>query len=303
MKYNMHRSITYLRLIIASVFILSLASCEKEVHINLGTTPPKVVVQGQIETGLVPLVALTSTVSFFANVDLGTLQNSFLHDAHVTVADGTNTITLKEYSVDTGTNYKFYFYSVDSSNIMIGQVGKTYTLSVTYSGTTYTAIAKIPNPKGIDSMWFDVPEFSGTKTPPTARQLFVNYTDPDTTGDCVRYFTKRNDQEYYPSGIFSDEVVNGKTITKIGLVGGYQSSSEPQNRDSLIYFFPGDTVTLKWCSIDKGVYNFWNSLEFAQNAVGNPFSSPINPVSNVSNGGLGVWSAYGSKFTTLVVPN
>jgi hypothetical protein len=53
--------------------------------------------------------------------------------------------------------------------------------------------------------------------------------------------------------------------------------------------------------IDKGVYTFWNTYAFAQRAVGNPFSSPINVKTNISNGALGIWAGYGSSFDTLVV--
>ena len=303
MKYCLRIITNNVRLIIAAIFLLGTASCQREVHIDLGTTPPKVVIQGQIENGMPPFVVVSSTISFFSSVDLGTLEKSFLHDAHITVSDGSKTITLKEYSIDTGTNNKFYVYSIDSSNIMLGELGKMYSLSVTYGGTTYTSVTKIPFPKGVDSMWVDVPESVRDKTPKTARELFVNYTDPDSLGDYVRCFTKRNKQQFYPDALFTDEIVNGKPINKIGLLAGYpeSSSSTTVNRDSLIYFFPGDTVTLKWSSIDKGVYKFWNSVEFAKNATGNPFSSPINLVSNITNGGLGVWAGYGNSVRTLVV--
>ncbi len=299
------RSTSQLLLIISFAFIIVLASCEKEVHINLGSTPDRVVVQGQIETGQPPYVVLTSTISFFSNVDLGTLEKSFLHKANIKVSDGSKTVTLREYSLDTGTSNKYYVYSIDTSNLianfMVGQVGKSYSLTVTYNGQTYSSVTTVPRPKGVDTMWFAPPEFQGRKTPDSAMQLFVNYTDPDTPGNYVRYFTQRNSGQFFPVGIFSDEVVNGKKVSNIGLFAGYDNGTKV-NGDSLRYFYPGDSVTLKWCEIDKAVYNFWNSYDFAINSVGNPFSSPINLVTNISNGGLGVWAGYGSAITTLVVP-
>lgn len=307
MKHAYNTLIKYKYAIVAIFFMAGISSCQKEVHINLDSAPPKVVVEGAIESGLPPYVVLTSTIGFFSNVDLSTLQNSFLHDAHVTVSDGNQTITLKEYALDTGVNNKFYVYSIAPGDTMVGQLTKTYTLSITYNGTTYTATTTIPNPKSVDSMWFDEPEFKRDKTPATAKELFVNYTDPDTIGDYVRCFTKRTGQQmYYPSAVFSDEIVNGKLISKISILAGYPedaATSDNVNRDSLIYFFPGDTVTLKWSFIDKAVYKFWNSVEFAKSSVGNPFSSPINPITNISNGGLGVWAGYGNTFRTLIVPN
>ena len=103
--------VTRLRLLITGLFIISLASCQKEVHINLGTSPTQLVVEGQIETGQPPYVILTSTLSFFSNVDLSSLEKSFIHGANVQVSDGSKTITLKEYTIDTGSSNKFYIYS------------------------------------------------------------------------------------------------------------------------------------------------------------------------------------------------
>ncbi len=283
------------------LLMLSLASCEKEVSINLASSPPQVVVQGGIETNGPPYVILTSTVGFFSKVDLATLENSFLHDAKIEISDGNRTITLKEYSFDTGTAFKYYVYSIDSSNLMLGENGKTYELKITYGGKTYTSATKIPTPQGFDTMWFETPLFAGDNTPDSALQLFVNYSDPDTLGDFVRCFTQRGNDAFFPSTNFSDEIVNGKTINNIGLAAGFQNDGSNRNRDSLIYFFPGERVTLKWCAIDKGVYDFWNTLDFAKNAVGNPFSSPINPTSNIKNGAVGVWGGYGVYSKTVIV--
>jgi hypothetical protein len=296
----------HLSLITALIFITTLVSCQKEVHINLGTASSHVVVQGAIETGYPPYVILTSTVSFFSQVDLTTLQNSFIHNATVKVTGGGKTIMLKEYSIDTGINNKVYVWSVDTTNlvlgnIMLGQVDSFYTLTITSNGQTYTSTTKIPSPKGIDSMWFAPPVFHNSKTPANALQMFVNYTDPDTPGNYVQYFTQRDGGLFYRSQIFSDELVNGKLVKNIALFAGF-AATEHANGDSLSYFYPGEKVTLKWCEIDKNVYNFWNSLGYASNATGNPFASPINVQTNISNGGVGVWQGLGSTFTTLVVP-
>lgn len=285
--------------------LVTLSSCQKEVHIDLGTSPTQLVVQGVIETDAPPYVILTSTIGFFSKIDLGTLQNSFIHGAVVTVSDDSTTVTLREYTIDTGNNNHFYVYSLDTANLsqlMFGRVGKFYKLSITYNGSTYTSVTKIPTPKGVDSLWFAAPTFTSPKTPDSAVELFANYTDPDTMGNYVRYFTKRNNELYYASGIFDDGLVNGKHISNIDLYAGYDDSTNV-NGDSLRYFYPGDTVTLKWCEIDKGVYDFWNTYQFASNAIGNPFSSPINIKSNISNGALGVWCGYGTVITTKVVPH
>lgn len=286
------------------VFIVTLISCEKEVHISMSSSPSQIVVQGGVETGLPPYVFLTSTINFFATVDLSTLEKSFIHGAVITVSDGSRTIPLREYSFDTGTMAKFYIYTIDTANLpgfMIGEPSKFYTLSITYDGKTYTSITKIPTPKAIDSMWFAEPLFKTPRTPDSAKQLFANFTDPDTPGNYVRYYTKRNSEDFFASDQFNDEVVNGAPLTNIPLYAGFPNYGEAVNADSLRYFYKGDTVTLKWSAIDKKVYNFWNSFAYARNALGNPFASPINLQTNMTNGALGIWAGYGSTEMTLVV--
>lgn len=301
-----HKNFRSAAISITVLFSLILFSCEKEVHINLGTSPSAPVVQGAIENGLPPYVFLTSTIGFFSTIDLAKVEASFLHGAVIKVSEGTKTITLREYSFDTGKNgNKFYVYSVDTTlpftDGMIGEPGKIYNLTITYDGKTYTSSTKIPNLKGIDTMWFDVPIFKRSTTPDSAKQIFVNFSDPDTLGNYARYFTRRNNEQFIASEQYDDQVVNGKKLTQIPLYGGLVRNKD-MNEDSLRFFFPGERVTVKWCQIDKGVYNFWNTFAFAQNAQGNPFSSPINVQSNITNGALGVWAGYGSDTITVVVP-
>ena len=279
------------------------SSCEKEVHINLQSEASQIVVQGTIENGQPPIVLINSTFGFFSSIDFSTFQNSSIHGAVVTVSDGTKTVTLKEYTIDTLSGNKFYAYSLDTANpanILIGELGKFYTLNITYNGKSYSAFTKIPVPKALDSIWLGPPVLSRKGTPANAIEMFGKYTDPDTIGNYVRYFTRHNSHDQFlAGGVFTDELVNGKTISDVDLFAGFVEDGNA-NSDSLSYFYPGDTIALKWCEIDKGVYDFWNTYEFAVRSVGNPFSSPINAKSNMTNGALGVWAGYGSVISTIV---
>lgn len=308
---NFFTSRTLKLLSLAIIILVLYSSCEKQINLNLSTGPATLVVEAEIETNLPPFVVLTNSMGFFSSIDFSTLQNSFVHKdkATVTVSDGTKTITLKEYAIDTGNNSKFYIYSVDTTgginpnNVMIGQVNKFYTLTINYNGQTYTSVTKIPTPKPVDSMWYAPNTSTNPKVPTDAMLLYANYSDPDTPGNYVRYFTKRNHEPFYGAdNVFTDEVINGNKVSSIRLALGNNNAPNPNNNfDSSRYLFPGDTIILKWCMIDRGVYDFWNTYAFAQQAVGNPFSSPINVKSNISNGALGVWAGYGSSFDTLII--
>lgn len=293
--------------VIALLGMVLYASCEKEVNVNLSTGVPKLVVDGQIETNGYPFVVLTKSVGYFSKIDLSVIENSFVHGAVVKVSDGITTIQLKEYPLDTGLNgaNKFYIYTVDtadaSSLAFKGVSERTYTLTIEHEGKTYSSVTKIPEVKGLDSVWFRKPK----GTPPIAASMlmFVKYSDPDTPGNYARYFTRRNSELFLPgsSSVFEDDIVNGITIDSLQIEAGYDRSKEP-NRDSSGYFFMNDTVTLKWCAIDRGVYNFFNTLDYATGTVGNPFASPTSVTTNIKGGALGIWAGYGSWYVTKVVP-
>lgn len=290
-----------------SVFFFS--SCEKEVHISLPAGNTSLVVNGQIETGLPPYVVLTRSIGYFSKVDLKTLEGSFIHDAVVTVSDGARTFRLREYPFDStsgSSTVHFYLYSTDIDDPdainFFGEPGKTYQLNIEWEGKTYTSFTKIPVTQPVDSI-VAVPPDSKPAKAPTALQLIVYYSDPDTPGNAVRYFTRRNREPFYPgpNSVFDDAVINGSKNGKYPIQVG-SSGTDIDFTDSTGYVFPGDTVTLKWAGIDRGVYNFFVAYEYAVGTIGNPFASPINVPSNVNNGALGIWAGYGATYTTLIIP-
>ena len=276
----------------------------------MSSGPTQLVVNGQIELGLPPFVALTRSIGFFSKVDLQTLQNSFVHDAVVRVSNGSKEVTLHEYKFDStsrGTTASLYVYSIDitepASQDFLGEANRSYTLTITTpDGVTYTSTTKIPNPKPVDSIVAVTPREKPQKAP-TAMQLIVYYSDPDTPGNAVRYFTRRNSEPFYPgpNSVFDDQIVNGTRNAQYPLQAG-SARNNIDFSDSTGYIFRGDTVTLKWAAIDRGVFNFYTTYEYAIGTVGNPFASPINVQSNVSNGALGIWAGYGSTYTTIVIP-
>lgn len=301
---RLHSSIKYLFLLAAS---LILASCEKEVKFNLKSEASKLVVEGVIETGMPPLVRLSKSIGFFSKIDLQTLSDAYVHQAEITVSDGSQTVALKEYHLTQG-SISLYFYSVDTASqqalLFIGTPGKTYQLSIKYGGKTYQSQTSIPFPKPLDSIWAVAPPASEMpKDYPDSRLLYAQYTDPDTPGNRIRYFTKRNSGPFLPAfySVYDDEIINGTTI-QIQMPAGYQKM-DTFNLQTYGYFYKGDTVVVKWCSIDKNVFNFWRTLEYSYGATGNPFSTPVEVSTNISGGALGVWAGYGATYDTLVISN
>ncbi len=291
---------------IIGIVLVSLLACEKEVDIDLGNNAPaKIVIEGGIENNTPPFVIITKSIGYFSTIDLNTLQNSYVHNAKVTVSDGTTVYPLKEYEIDTaGTGNKFYAYSIDTSQgFLLGQFEKFYSLRVEVEGQVYEATTKIPIPTSLDSVLSFYPESREgiVDVGPDARLLKIYFTDPDTPGNFIRYYTQRNGEPFYPaqSSVFSDEIINGAPFNAEFPLGEPYSSLK--SFDSLGIAFVGDTVTLRWSAIDKQTYDFWSQYEYSLVTLGNPFASPIRVKSNISNGALGVWAGYGSIYTTIVL--
>lgn len=286
-------------LFLASFFI----SCEKVVKLDLGTGNTSLVIEGEIENDRPPFVVITKSFGFFSKVDLSTLEGNFVHDAIVIISDGTQTDTLKEYILDSS-GVKFSVYTIDTAtlgNAFLGEFNKSYKLSVTYEGKTYEATTKIPSLVPVDSFYggpLNDPRTFST-TPEDAVSLFINVKDPDTTGNYFRYYTSRNDEPYYPVDIASAEELgsNGEYLPNIQIGFGYP----PSLPDSAAEAYPrrGDSITLKWSAIDRNVYEFWKTYQFAINVIGNPFASPTNLPTNFSNGALGIWAGYGSAYIKI----
>ena len=99
------------------------------------------------------------------------------------------------------------------------------------------------------------------------------------------------------NSVYDDQVIDGNTYTVI-LPQGINKNDIPKADSN--FFKRGDTVTLKFCNIERKVYKFWSTWEFAQQSIGNPFAQPNKVLGNVSNGALGVFCGYASWYGTKV---
>jgi hypothetical protein len=285
-------------LIILSVFFFS---CEKDINFNLKYAEPVVVVDAQVENGQAPVVALSKSLSFFSAISAEILANSFIHNADITISNGTLTHKLKEYTVPVGNGYFISYYSIDSSNLataFVGEFNKQYNLTIKVDGKIYTSSTTIPAlTKVFDSLW--------TKPAPpnvdtSKRLLLVRAIDPPGLGNYIRYYTKKNSERFLPgfNSVFNDEIVDGTTYQGQVDPGVDRNLPAPTGDDK--FFARGDTISFKLSNIDKSSFNFWNTWEFNQQSIGNPFSQPGKVIGNISNGALGAFCGYASQVGTII---
>lgn len=274
--------------------IVLMNSCEKNVNIQIPTSQEQLVVEGYIETGLPPYLLLTKTSDYYSTFYLDSLVSLFVHDAVVKVSDGSNTITLTEFSVDTfGTSISAYV-----GFGMVGEVGKTYTLTIEAEGKTISSITTIPQVYPLDSIWY---EPDSDESNDSLVKLMCRYTDPPQLGQYIRYFTDVNNGGFFPgyNSVFEDNFINGTTFD-------FPLDRGVNRNDSIAFknyglFKKGDTITVKWSGIDYASFDFWRTMEYELGGQGSPFAAPVIIQTNIT-GGQGIWCGYSSSFKTLIVP-
>lgn len=301
------------------VFTVFSQACEKVIEIDVPAGEPKLVIEGRVENGQAPVVFVTTTRGFFEPTSLQDYANSFVDDAEVTVngielaricSDELPEDLLPIFEESTGipadqaAGLGICGYVGLSPNL-IGEENTTYRLEVHARDQVLTSAAHIPGILPPDSVWFrlwaDSPNFG---------YAFANLTDPDTTGNAYRVFTRRigpnmNDNPvdptfYAPLGAnFADDFFNDQTIEVVFLRGQPPNSSRPVDvGESARFFETGDRFVFKFCSTTYPVYDFFNTYEAQQGATGSPFAAPNNLNSNI-DGGLGIWAAYSCTTDTI----
>ncbi len=281
---------------------IAFASCERSVDFDINTVEPKLVVEATIENGEPPLVYLSTSLGFFSSIDRNTLSQSFVRNAEVYVSNGIKVHKLKEYAIPVTGGYNFYYYSSDPASpvtAFVGELNKNYSLRIVTNGKEYTATTTIPDTtRHIDSLfWKKAP----VGNPPEKVSVMVRAKDKPGYGDYVRYFTKRNSEPFYPglTSVYDDQVIDG-TSYEIQVERGIDRNDG--TTEGYSFFNKGDTVTLKLSNIDKATFDFWRTMEFSYQSVGNPFATPVKVSSNISNNGLGYFGGYATQYRTIIIP-
>jgi hypothetical protein len=281
---------------------LILTGCEKDINLPLKTVSNQVVVDASIENGQPPVVFLSTSFGYFSKISASILANSFIHGAKIMVRSGTDSVQLKEYAYPVAGGYQVYFYSIDTAagaSRMVGQFNTSYNLSIELAGKRYTGQTTIPAVlKRADSLWA---KQAPNNTDTLKRVLFAKVYDPPGLGNYIRYYTSVNDSAFLPglNSVYDDDVVDGTTYD-IQVFKGADRNADI-DEDEYGYFKKGDTVTIKLCNIDRATFDFWRTLEYVQQSIGNPFSQPGVVLSNIKGGALGYFGGYAAQYKKIII--
>ncbi len=246
--------------------ILTLVSCQKVIDIDLKDSEPVYVIEGEVNEGdSLHAIYITKSVKFGSN---NTFPN--VSGAIVIIADDLgNSEVLKEEKAG-----KY----VSSEFKIKGMVGRTYSLKVLVNGKTFESTSRIPTKVNLEDISFTPNNFEGNnaKSP-----VPVRYDPQDIQNNYLfdLYILRSKDNLGWvrDSGIILlDDVYSNGVKTQQPIFG------------SIRFFSPGDSIKMTMKCIDRNVYKYFYSLSL--NGP-NGAATPANPVSNISGGCLGYFSA------------
>jgi hypothetical protein len=290
-----------LNFLIVLLLSIGFVSCEKNIDVDFPPGELPYVIEGYIENGTIPLISISRGVSFLKEITPDDFNNLFVKNATVSISvDGGVYEVLSPITIGGATIYT-------TPNIT-GEVGKRYDLKIEVDGKTFTATTTILAQKPLDSIVYEqAPGDRGIKD--SLVELTAWYTDPPEKDQYSRILTRKNSEIFFDvsfNSVYNDFIINGKQIS-FTIFGGKQAL---QNNDSADfstygYFKRGDTVYVKWASIDKAQYDFWNTFESQSGSFGNPFSPTVVIKSNIKGdaGAIGIWASYGATIDTVIIPN
>jgi len=252
--------------------IIGITSCEKVIDYNLNDSTPRYVIEGVLTNQAGQCwVRVTKSVNFDESNTFPPISNAL-----VVISDdlGKNDTLLESA---TG------FYSLPS---LKGLSGVTYKLSVIIDDKSFIAYSTMPVQVNFDSIDFSkISMFGGAQTVPVPV-----YKDPEHSNNYYRFV----------------ELVNGKKLEAIFVRDDHQSDGRIV-RQPLIDFSDnaansGDSICIQMMCIDAGVYEYFFSLSQISGGGQNQTGTPANPISNISGGALGYFSAQTIQEKTVLTP-
>ena len=296
------------------VFVVGLFSCQKQIEFSIPDVEQTIVVEGKIESGQPPIVFLTTTQGYFDPIDSTTFDNIFIHDADVSMYDGFTNHPLTEFNFGIASVYT----TLDPG--ALGVNGRDYVLNISYQDKEITAQTQIPYPVPLDSIWFETSDLSNPLD--SLGFLYAEFADPDTSGNCYRWFSKRINSYTYnyeepfnnvigkqkdsiyiaPFGSATDDkFFNGLAFefaVSRGEIGNFEGPDDEGPEEG--YFKIGDTVAVKATAITYPTYLWVRSMEDQAFSAGSPFASPGNLPGNIDGGAIGIWAGYGIYYDTVI---
>lgn len=286
------RQIFFISMIV--VMQVYVTSCERDFDINIKANEPMLVVEGYInnEMPAYNYVILSRSQDYYST----TLENLPVSGAKVTVTEGTmlannsiewneaGAVVLRERSVSTinissrSISNGIYFDErliTDTSNALLGKPGKYYLLKIETDGKIYSSVTFLPPPVLLDSITSENHFIETVNNNQERAMVTLHYKDPDTLGNAQLLYSRSDDNRnnFGWGGLRASRYIYGTDDLTNG---------EYLHPTIAAHFAINEKVDYYLISVERKVYNFWNSFNKAKDNAG-PFSTPVM-LDNTING-------------------
>lgn len=266
--------------ILALFFTSVLASCTKEIDIDLRDAEPLYVVQAELtqEAGSAR-VEISRSLSFSADNEFPTVSGALVTIAHAG-------------RVDTLTETAAGVYTHPS---LAATVGERYDIRILpdpmgQADLVFTSSAVLPPPVPFDSIRQENLTTDATggrpQRPDEDGNVFVVvtpvYTDPADEVNFYKFELFKNEERQDGIVVFDDKINNGNT----------------NNRPVFLLTKAGDTLTVEMENLDEAAFKYFYGLE---ETLSQSSAAPANPPSNLSAPALGYFKVHYSQRLSIVI--
>lgn len=278
-------NLKYIRLSLFVALALISASCQKVIHLDLSGDEQKLVIEALMaDTINGGIVRITKTVDFYSP----TVPQA-VSGAQVQISEeGGTTTTLSETVLPIENVATMVYLSQD----VVSKHDKTYKLTVTVEGKTYTAQSRILTPVAIDSI-----KFLKNERPNAGKASWVPHCYfKDPAG--VENFYRLKIKVISPASN-TESTTDRFYLRNDKFFDGKENDFAFQGFDTK----KGDVVEVELISLDNGTYEYFRTLSnIVSSGGGMNSSSPANPNSNINNGALGYFAAQAISKMRVTVP-
>jgi hypothetical protein len=249
------------------------ASCKKVIDVHLNSEAQQIVIQGEVTDAIgFYTVQINKTVNVSAGNDFPPVTGAIVY-----ITDSTTGASDRLVEVDSGV-YR-------TSALSAGTPLHTYLLLVFADGKQYTASSTMPKQVLLDSVTFEQNiDFNGQQ----GINAIANFQDPIGTANYYQFTEAVNDRSIPDIFVFEDRLSSGRYI------------QYPLFNDST-YLQKGDYLALTMNCVDQNTYNYFFTLTNVTANNQYQTETPANPVTNLTNGALGYFSAHTTQEMDLYV--
>ena len=254
-------------------YFVFFSSCEEIINPDLKTVAPVVVIDAwltNLEGG--SYVTLTKSVSYGEIGEVPKISNASVKVVEV----GGRSIFFEEKEAG-------YYAPIDTS--FKGEINKTYVLEVQVEDIKYEATAKVLGFEPIDSITFILKES-------------VPFFD-DGYYSILHYQEQKNIDNFYYYNIWANKQLLNKD--KISIFDDNVFSGQYLDLILVHTLNQNDTVKVELFNLEENAYRYYAALKLLAELGSPSQTNPENPISNISNGALGFFTAAAVSTQTEIV--